>query len=187
MTSAHTHKFYEPIVLLKALNDGPGHTTTLGGTARHPSESSTLDDPANLFRAFVYKLAHVCDNTKGKLGATITSFMILRSERAETADDIVHYYFASNKRSRQDLENTRAYIHALLRKINLAPENADPYRSNVLRDIIAFNRQRLNFHLSRLRDSVAECQLQTRDLFPSGGSFVPCTLGLASRTSLSLS
>jgi len=177
MTSAHTHKFYEPIVLLEALNDGPGHPVAVRSTARPAIDSPDLDDPANLFRAFVYKLAHVCDSVKGKLGTTITSFMVLRSERTETADDIVHYYFASNRRSERELEITRAYIHALLRKVNLAPEDADPYKSNMLRDIIAFNRQRLLFYLNRLKDSTIKCQLQIQDLFPADALNAGADLG----------
>ncbi|KAH7038173.1 uncharacterized protein B0I36DRAFT_359766 [Microdochium trichocladiopsis] len=178
MTVPLTYKFYEPVVLLKALNDDARRNASPGSTPSSSSSSELdLEDADNLFQAFVYKLAHVCDSDKGRSGATITSFMVLRSELPESRDDIVHYYFASNYRNIPKLKETRAYVHALLRKIGLAPEDADPYRSNMLRDIICFNQGRLRYYLTPLSRNVEECQQRLEDLF--GADSAMADTGLA--------
>ncbi|KXJ94746.1 hypothetical protein Micbo1qcDRAFT_232171 [Microdochium bolleyi] len=139
--------------------------------------TAELEDPDELFRAFVYKLAHVCDNIKGDHGMTITSFTILRSERPETRDTIAHYWFASNRRTRPQLDETRAYVVALLRKVQLVKGTVNAYRSNILRDIIHFNQDRLTWYLGELKRCIEQCHNQENNLFESESNLVRLGLG----------
>ncbi|KAH6652250.1 hypothetical protein BKA67DRAFT_693424 [Truncatella angustata] len=142
-------KFYEPVVLLKALNIA-ARETAISATA---NELSNTRDPVELYRAFVYKLAHVCDNVIG--GATITAFMILRSDSGG-----VQYYFASNQRSQEQLNVTQEYVTKLLRRVkDFSSRSSDSnlVHDEVLQLVLLFNQQRLSVYLKRLKFHAREC------------------------------
>lgn len=174
LTNAQYFKLLEPIILFRALNDAVRQSSDddvkYGATQSSPTVTTTgVEDRDDLFRAFVYKLAHICDSIKGGLGATITSFTILRSENPETRDTMVHYWFASNRRTTSQLDETKAYVHAILRKVHLAPRDTNAYKCNILRDIILFNRKKLSWYLGELSCSVRQCHSVIDKVFSTAG------------------
>ncbi|KAI4596875.1 hypothetical protein KJ359_005220 [Pestalotiopsis sp. 9143b] len=142
-------KFYEPIVLLEALNTAAMETAVSPAT----NEPTRTNDPVDLYHAFVYKLAHVCDNAPG--GETVTSFMILRTGSAGFC-----FYFGSNQRSEQQLDDTKEYVGRLLQLVNDSPTKSSDSSSEhdpVLRSVLLFNQERLTGYLSRLELYAREC------------------------------
>lgn len=145
------HKFYEPVVLLVALNHATSETAApniLDAPVNH-------DDPKQVFHTFVYKLAHVCDSAKG--GSSVTSFVVLQDGRNE---DIVHYWFASNQRTQQELETTATFVRTLLRKVGQTPENPSQQSSvpeDLLWDVLRFNCPRISYYLRELKSQVTKC------------------------------
>ncbi|KAK6224118.1 hypothetical protein LQW54_000265 [Pestalotiopsis sp. IQ-011] len=142
-------KFYEPVVLLEALNTAARETAVSTTT----NESNRTNDPVDLYHAFVYKLAHVCDNAPG--GETVTSVMILR-----TGSTGFCYYFGSNQRSEQQLDDTKEYVGSLLQLVRDSPSrSSEPSLEHdpVLRLVLLFNQERLTGYLSRLELYAREC------------------------------
>lgn len=153
MKSREIHKFFEPLVLLKALNSA---TRT---TAVSPSLEASIDieDDEEVFKAFVYKLGHVCDNVKGNLGATITSFYVLQDQVDE---DLVHYWFASNQRTHGELETTKTYVKGLLEKANKASEDIGQEKEvfkTLLSNVLNFNRPRVTYYIKQILAQASKC------------------------------
>lgn len=151
LTSSITMKFYEPIMLYKALIDVVANTAT----------SSTPEPPINirndkqLFHAFVNKLGHICDKTKG--GGTATSFTILCG-RGD--GDVIDYLFAANKQTVHELEETASFIRGVLNKTRSIPEEPSKQhkiRKSLLYDILRFNRSRVSIYMELLQSQVIEC------------------------------
>lgn len=145
------HRFFEPIVLLKALVDAAR------STAKSPPREPPIDiqDAKQLFFAFANKLSHVCDREKG--GHTVTSFVILKDENNP---EQAHYVFAVNRQSESQLQSTTGYVKKLLQKINEAPENPEDQiavRHSLLYHVLRFNRLRVMAYLRDLRSFAAEC------------------------------
>lgn len=145
------HTFFEPLLLLVALVDAVRNTAG----PRPPEPETDVQDPTQLFCAFVNKLGHVCDREKG--GKTVTSFIVLR----DGADpQQAHYVFAMNKQSDDQLQSTRTYVRTLLRKVGQAPEgqqNQHDARRWLLFHILRFNRPRVMIYLKKLRAQAASC------------------------------
>ncbi|KAK1655080.1 hypothetical protein BDP81DRAFT_478357 [Colletotrichum phormii] len=157
MKSRVINKFYEPLVLLKALND---EMTNLAEFV-DPDDFNYRGDVKKIFQAFVYKLAHVCDSIPGNGGGTVTSIMLLRgSGRAK-----VEYHLASNQRSPNDLENIRSYIRHLLERVDRASTsgNVSELRKDLLNAVLWFNRPRINSYISRLETEIQLCIDNNRD------------------------
>ena len=145
------HKFYEPIMLLASLI---GITKEMA-VPRSPEPPIDIQDAKQVFHAFINKLGHICDSTKG--GATVTSFMVLRSNGNR---DTVHYWFAANRRTTEELQTTAAFVRELLHKVGQAPENPEQQhaiRKAVLYNILRFNRPRVSVYLRKLQPQVEEC------------------------------
>ncbi|CAM1500509.1 Fc.00g096710.m01.CDS01 [Cosmosporella sp. VM-42] len=160
MKSRVIHKFYEPLVLLKALN----------AAIREPAIPSTADvkidtrDQKQVFQAVVYKLGHICDSIKGNGGPTITSFMVLQDEHEV---DKIHYWFASNRRSHAELEFTAEYVRTLLRLVHSASGDRLQHRSVVdalLDHVLAFNRPRVTHYLRKMSIEATKCLGYALDL-----------------------
>ncbi|UPL02105.1 hypothetical protein LCI18_013039 [Fusarium solani-melongenae] len=159
MTVRGIHKFYEPAVLLNALNFTEREAAPPGDF------DATIDttDPRQLFQAFVYKLGHVCDSQKGNYGATITSFYVLKDEDEVGA---AHYWFASNQRTPEELEATAEYMRELLGKVWDLDEDLASLKRELLSDVMWFNRPRLEYYFRQISDRAAKCRdscLDTND------------------------
>ncbi|KDN71256.1 hypothetical protein CSUB01_08825 [Colletotrichum sublineola] len=147
------HRFYEPLILLKALNvemkdsaDFVDHDNA--GCQREPEQT---------FQAFVYKLAHVCDSVKGDRGGTITSVMVLEPRFPE--NEIVEYRFASNNRTTNELEKTSEFMSSLLGHLRTAtfPNDEPAMWRRLLCLILGFNRSRIASYLTAIRKEVQSC------------------------------
>ncbi|KAH7149126.1 hypothetical protein B0J13DRAFT_550724 [Dactylonectria estremocensis] len=152
-TSRLNHKFYEPLVLLNALNVATRNTAV----APNAEASINTCDDEEVFQAFVYKLAHVCDSEKGEFGATITAFYVLRDQDTE---DLVHYWFASNQRTHEELEATKAYVENLISQVNNAPEDVlqqKPVFRALLSGALIFNRRRVTYYISQMMMQANKC------------------------------
>lgn len=153
MKSRAVHKFYEPIVLAKALN------IATEANSVSPAVDSTIDvtNDKEVFETFVYKLAHVCDRVKGNAGPTISSIMILNHE---TEEGKVHYWFAANQQEHTELEATEEYLRELLHTIDESP-TAHFQRSNVVRSVLAqvlrFNRPKVTHYLRKVNEEAGNC------------------------------
>ncbi|PTB65231.1 hypothetical protein BBK36DRAFT_1160432 [Trichoderma citrinoviride] len=151
LASRIVHKFFEPIILLVALVDAVRNTAK----PRPPEQEINVQDPTQLFCAFVNKLGHVCDREKG--GETVTSFVVLQSEADPQR---AHYVFAVNKQTDSQLSSTATYVRTLLRKVGQAPEgqeNQRDARRSLLYHVLRFNRPRVSVYLRKLRAQAASC------------------------------
>ncbi|ETS73848.1 hypothetical protein PFICI_14794 [Pestalotiopsis fici W106-1] len=118
-----------------------------------PNDLPSTQDTAGLFRSFVYKLAHVCDNTSG--GTTMTAFTILR-----TVSGGVRYFFASNQRLPGELDATQEYVVRLLRLVNDSPPRSKITglaEDEVLKAVLLFNQKRLTGYFRRLGFQARDC------------------------------
>ncbi|KAK2036532.1 hypothetical protein LZ31DRAFT_636528 [Colletotrichum somersetense] len=151
------HRFYEPLILLKALNVEMKDSVEFVDSENEGS----LRDPEKKFQAFVYKLAHVCDSVKGNQGGTITSVMVLEPHFAES--DIVEYRFASNDRTDNEVKGTSNFVLSLLGHLRTAifPKDEPAVRGRLLRHILEFNRHRIASYLTAIlaevKSSLAKC------------------------------
>jgi hypothetical protein len=149
LTSPALHKFYEPLVLLEALNIATNEAA-VHNTANEPLVLRDLED---IFHAFVYKLAHVCDSDKG--GRSVTAIMILRG-----GSGAVQYYFASNQREQEELDTTKDFIGKLLQQVGETPaksSNHGPLFDKVLQSVLIFNRPRLTIYWKSLMFQARDC------------------------------
>ncbi|KAK8130886.1 hypothetical protein PG984_007324, partial [Apiospora sp. TS-2023a] len=152
LVSSVQHKFYEPIILFEALNFASRDTV------QSASQSELLDvrEPEQLFHAFVYKLAHLCDYKKR--GTTVTSFMILQGDPSTGA---VRYKFAVNQQRPDELEKTRHYVESLLKKVDQLVNVSSgrlQLRAKIHRDVLIFNKPRITLYLKQLEAQVEDCR-----------------------------
>lgn len=120
-----------------------------------PGKALNLHNLEEVYQAFVYKLAHVCDTAKG--GATVTAFMVLQGEGSEKA---AQYWFASNQRTNEELADTANFVRILLGKIRGVvgrSSNQGALHTDILRHILAFNRSRIKFYIDELGRQSREC------------------------------
>lgn len=153
LPSKVVHKFYEPLVLLLSLL---GASKAKGITACPPPDPAiNIEDPKQVFYAYVNKLAHVCDRTRG--GDTVTSFIILKRHNAQGR---FHYWLAANRQRNEQLEITVAFVRALLLRLDQAPigrEHQHTVRRELLSDILRFNQPRISIYLRAIRPQTEEC------------------------------
>jgi len=112
------------------------------------------DSDELLFQNFVSRLGQICDSRPG--GSTVTAFVVLQHP------DKVEYVFGSNGRKYVELETTRAYICAILTSLRESSDCEDDdqreeYLSNLLRDVLMFNRERIRCYLNGLTDALEAC------------------------------
>ncbi|KAK1579309.1 uncharacterized protein LY79DRAFT_652194 [Colletotrichum navitas] len=163
ISSKSLHRFYEPIVLLKALNVEMKDAAEFVDS----DEAGYRRDPEEKFQAFVYKLAHVCDSVKGNQGGTITSVMVLEPNFAE--GDIAEYRFASNSRTEDEVEVTSEFVRSLLGHLRSAtfPNDEAAVRGRLLRHVLLFNRSRIASYLTAIhtevQHSLAKCLIAHDD------------------------
>lgn len=147
------HKFYEPIVLLVSLL---GASKLKGITTPPPPDPPiNIEDLKQVFQAYVNKLGHVCDSNRG--GDTVTSFLILNRGGTQAG---FRYWFAANRQTNEQLENTVVFVKALLHRLGRAPmgrTHQHTVRRELLSDILRFNRPRVSIYLRALQPQAQEC------------------------------
>lgn len=146
-------------MLLEALSESAGEPSSI------PSGSKPVEDkdPKQLFHAFVYKLAHVCDREKG--GETVTSIMILDESNVLADETKLTYVFGVNQATHEHLECTSLFLRTILQKVAGAPPKTDAKGRNAaereLRQIVLrFNRPRVRFYLKSLKNKAELCLTQ---------------------------
>ncbi|KAM7203003.1 hypothetical protein V8F20_004250 [Naviculisporaceae sp. PSN 640] len=161
-TSKPLNKFYEPVILLVALMDAVSPNSSSLAMISNPASTSQQTD-FQVFKAFVNKLSHICSSAKGR--ETVTSFVILQDDKAtESAKNSrVHYWFAMNEQSLEQLADTKTYVESLLCKIGRAPairdspEGWEATKRDIFRDVLVFNRPRITTYLRTIRERVDNC------------------------------
>ncbi|KAK3401377.1 hypothetical protein B0T20DRAFT_401634 [Sordaria brevicollis] len=150
------HRFYEPIMLLEALRECVREHLSVPSQSVHVN----VEDPKQLYQAFVYKLAHICDREKG--GKTVTALMILNMNSLPAFAPEYTYVFAVNQATPEHLSHTASFLHTVLQKVALAPPATDTEGRTAaereLRQIVLrFNRPRMKFYLNSLRERAGVC------------------------------
>lgn len=150
------HRFYEPIMLLEALRESAREHLPIPSQSAHVN----VEDLKQLYQAFVYKLAHICDREKG--GKTVTAIMILDMSNVPTDEPEYTYVFAVNQATSEHLAHTASFLHTVLQKVALAPPATDTEGRTAaereLRQIVLrFNRPRMRFYLNSLRERASVC------------------------------
>lgn len=146
----HLRRFYEPVVLFKALND----ISRTWGRIRLPDRSPTPETDEEKFQLFLDKLALVCDREKS--GPTVTAVTVLDQE-----EDVLTYVFACNQISTPGLEKTKNFVLELLKKVegfsNLEPTEKIGVREDIRNLILAFNRPRVECYIRSLLQELENC------------------------------
>ena len=162
-------RFYEVVALLLALNEG--YKGTASRKNNDLPHSTGEDSDEDLFHNFVSRLGQICDSRPG--GPTVTAFAVLQHP------DKVEYVFGSNARKFVELESTRAYIHAILTSLRKSSnceddDEREEYLSDLLRDVLMFNRERIKRYLNGLTDALELCIAICREEGSSAGEFGTC-------------
>lgn len=145
-------RFYEVIVLLLSLNECYRGTASKKSNDLPNSAGEGSDE--HLFQNFVSRLGQICDSRPR--GSTVTAFAVLQHP------DKVEYIFGSNRRQPVELETTRAYIRAVISCLRESShceddDQREKYLSNLLRDVLTFNRERIQRYLKGLTIDLEAC------------------------------
>jgi hypothetical protein len=140
-------------VLLLALNEAYKDSASKK-TINDLPHTAGEDSDEKLFHNFVSRLGQICDSRPG--GSTVTAFVVLQHP------DKVEYVFGSNRRKTVELETTRAYIRAILTSLKESSsceddDQREEHLSNLLRDVLVFNRERIHRYLSGLTAALEKC------------------------------
>ncbi|KAM0322571.1 hypothetical protein ACHAQA_009418 [Verticillium albo-atrum] len=158
LTSKPKFRFYEPLILLVALN------LELRNAANYisPSEVCNTMDPEELFKATINKLAMVCDSSRG--GATVTAIWVSDNEAGQ-----VEYHIASNQRKPAELVTLTTFVTTLLREVRAV---SSPYQAirTLLPRILNFDRPRINIYLEELRTQAQKCLAKCAELENENGA-----------------
>ncbi|KAK4226277.1 hypothetical protein QBC38DRAFT_393576, partial [Podospora fimiseda] len=131
-------RFYESVVFLYTFRNLLKKQTD--GTKAPDLESITDKSPQATFFCFVNKLALVCHSRRGR--DTITAFAVLQTGPIE-------YWFASNNRTAQELEDVRRYVTTLLNTLGQSEDDEvqdaslqedSPLFANLMGQVLEFNR-----------------------------------------------
>ncbi|KAK7404117.1 hypothetical protein QQX98_010075 [Neonectria punicea] len=142
-------RFYEPIVLFKALND----ISRDQGNVRSPDHPQKPQNEAERFRLFLDKIASVCDQKRG--GDNVTAVTVLDQE------DAFLYVFACNQASTPGLLKKASFLSSLLNKVSgykgLNTTEKTKAREKIVNFILIFNRPRIELYLNGLREELRNC------------------------------
>ncbi|KAF7553771.1 hypothetical protein G7Z17_g3378 [Cylindrodendrum hubeiense] len=143
-------RFYEPIVLFKALND----ISRKWGRIRSPDRSPNPQTDDEEFQLFLDKLALVCDRKKG--GTTVTAVTVLDHD-----EDALTYVIGCNQISAPAREKTSHFVLELLKKVegfnNLEPLEKPGVRNGIRDFILAYNRPRIECYMNSLLKELGNC------------------------------
>ena len=144
-------QFYPPLVLLFCLNNIVGH--------QRPRPEDTFIElspgqgPEKTIQAFVSKLALVCSTEPG--GDSVSACTVLQ------LPDRLQYVFASNKRSKLELERIGNGIRSILLKLQNGVPRAEEQRASlyftILHEVLSLCEPRVRSYLRCLRDELEEC------------------------------
>lgn len=142
-------RFYEPIVLLVALNKSCRHD------ASSPEVTDLLPDttrsPESAFQCFVNKLGHICDSERG--GATVTAFGVLK-----LPNGTLQYRFGSNQLMGEYLDKARLYIIKVLDLLGqTATENLRSIDSQILRMALSYCSSRVSSYVRTVEAKLGCC------------------------------
>jgi hypothetical protein len=162
-----TTRFYLLLILHTSLK-------TIFKTALRLPEIETV--PTNGFRAFVSKLAHICDSAKGREKATAFAVLQLGT---------IRYYFTSNERDEEDYQRTSHYVAGILNILGTAGDDevrsrgendgSLPIFSRLLRNIIAFNQSRIKGYIGNMVKKIDFCiDAVRRDVSAEGTAPISC-------------
>lgn len=146
VTVGFANRFYEPIVLLDALN-----ATYKRKPYNDPDPSSdTTQSPERTFQCFVNKLAQLCDSDKG--GETVTAFTVLQHP------DHIEYRFASNQRDTEDFIRAQNFTTSILHILgSMEGREKQSVISNILQTSLSFSRPRVTVYVRLLRVQAEIC------------------------------
>lgn len=140
-------RFYEPIILTKALNLALVHNQV----PISPELTSDVEQsPKQLYCNFINKLAQLCDNKPG--GATVAALTVLQFP------DCVQYRFAFNQQKQRELDAASLFVTEILKTI--CRENgkaSQEMTSFILQRALIFNRRRVEGYLTTLNGQVDQC------------------------------
>ncbi|KAJ0124999.1 hypothetical protein J7T55_006342 [Diaporthe amygdali] len=149
-------RFYEPLVLLLALTQACMHNHA--PRAPDPLPDVPSHSPAELFKDFINKLCQICDNKQG--GSAVTAISALQYP------DRLQYRFASNQRSENDLLKVKSYLQSIVETLrDYTVASSLRVKASVLRQIVAFNRPRLQCYVRNLYSQTQIC-LETPGISP---------------------
>jgi len=150
--------FYEPILLLSALNKACAPQPQSQAPGPSLGASQSLE---SLFHDFVNKISQICDSER-HYGSTVTSFAVL----AHAGDGSVEYRFASNRRTDDQLKKTKTFVTQVLTTVRQSKKDASGKKSSsrVLRQILLFARDRVTAYLISLKDKCEPCISQALNL-----------------------
>lgn len=140
-------RFYEPLLLLNALDPTRGHHIP---RERFASSSPTAGCTKDIRREFIDQLAYACDYAKG--GDTVTA-IALESLPAKSV-----FWIATNKDKKAHMKPFLVeLLLALQRVCNEGPEYAESSRKRILKHIVQFNEQRLKNYCQILKTPLKLC------------------------------
>lgn len=150
-----------------------GYRGTASKKSNDLPHSAGEDSDENFFHNFVSRLGQICDSRPG--GSTVTAFAVLQHP------DKVEYVFGSNRRKNVELETTRAYIRAVLTSLRESSyfeddNQREEHLSNLLRDVLMFNRDRIHRYLNGLTAALEACIAICGTESSSNGGFETCLL-----------
>ncbi|KAJ4397232.1 hypothetical protein N0V93_001456 [Gnomoniopsis smithogilvyi] len=149
-------RFYEPLMLLQAATQACMHN--LAPRIPEPSPDRFNQSEEQLFHDFMNKMAQICDTRPG--GSTVTAVAAL------SYPDGVQYRFASNQRSKGDLDQMEIFVTEILQTLqDWTEETSLLVKTRVLRKVIAFTRPRLRGYVKAVATFSDEC-LRAGDLVP---------------------
>lgn len=162
LKSRENFKFYEPLILLRALNDEMRETSKYIS----PDETCDVKDPKQLLKGFANKLALVCDSQKGDYGATATAVWI-----SDDGAGHIQYHFTSNQRSEVELQQMVTFVDTLLKRVCAiaSPKQNRPTTKSLLFPILQFNRKRIDVYLDCLRSEAQRCLDECFDMDDENG------------------
>ncbi|KAK3400459.1 hypothetical protein B0T20DRAFT_404444 [Sordaria brevicollis] len=150
-------RFHEAVLFQWCLKEVKYQMASVREPEPDDLESDVGKSSRESFRCFVNKLAQICDNELR--GKTVTAFAVLQPGE-------IQYWFASNQRSSDELEQTRVYIADILRTLGTTPDDQlDGVYGTLLDKIVAFNRPVLKEHIKNLtrKDNIDHCAKVSED------------------------
>lgn len=135
-------RFHEAVLFQWCLKEVKYNVESVREPESDDLESHVGKSSRESFRCFVNKLGQICDNELR--GKTVTAFAVLQPGE-------IQYWFASNQRNSEELEQVRVYIDDILRTLGTTPDDQlDGVSGTVLDKIVAFNRPVLKEHIKNL-------------------------------------
>jgi hypothetical protein len=141
------NRFYEPMILLFALNQAFKHNQPPRAPDSTPDVAQSVEYD---FHRFVDKLAQLCHTTKGP--DSITAFVVLKFP------DHIQYRFASNQQKEHELIRVQSFITSILESLAEASEHTlKGMVSPILRKVLSFTRLRVQVFVSALKTETVNC------------------------------